>query len=61
MYALKQRKDLDIDSFLNQSHGISYFNLALINGRLDDFECFADRWDKDKASWEGLWNIWLSI
>lgn len=32
MYALKQRKDLDIDSFLNQSHGISYFNLALING-----------------------------
>lgn len=38
MYALKQRKDLDIDSFLNQSHGISYFNLALINGRLDDFD-----------------------
>ena len=38
MYALKQRKDLDIDSFLNQSHGISHFNLALINGRLDDFD-----------------------
>ena len=38
MYALKQRKDLDIDSYLNQSHGISYFNLALINGRLDDFD-----------------------
>ena len=36
--ALKQRKDLDIDSFLNQSHGISHFNLALINGRLDDFD-----------------------
>ena len=38
MYALKQRKDLDIDSFLNQSHGISHFNLALINQRLDDFD-----------------------
>ena len=38
MYALKQRKDLDIDSFLNQSHGISHFNLALINRRLDDFD-----------------------
>ena len=38
MYALKQRKDLDIDSFLNQSNGISHFNLALINGRLDDFD-----------------------
>ena len=38
MYALKQRKDLDIDSFLNQSHGISHFNLALINRRIDDFD-----------------------
>ena len=38
MYALKQRQDLDIDSFLNQSHGIDHFNLAMINRRLDDFD-----------------------
>lgn len=38
MYALKQRQDLDIDSFLNQSHGIDHFNLAMINKRLDDFD-----------------------
>lgn len=38
MYALKQRQDLDIEAYIEQSHGISYFKMALLNRRLDDFD-----------------------